>query len=70
MVIAIIVAFIMGMIVAIVGIQLFAMTISGMTYDELSEFGSLGLNASANRASTLTLCTDDGRSDIMLFEKR
>lgn len=70
MVIAIIVAFIMGMIVALVGNTLFAMKVSGMTYDELSEFGSLGLNASANRASTLTLCTDDGRSDIMFFEKR
>ena len=70
MVIAIIVAFIMGMIVALVGNTLFAMKVSGMTYDELSEFGSLGLNASANRASTLTLYTDDGRSSIMFFEKR
>ena len=70
MVIAIIVAFIMGMIVGVIGFVLYAMKISGMTYDELSEFGSLGLNASANRASTLTLCTDDGHSDIMLFEKR
>lgn len=70
MVIAIIVSFIMGMIVALVGNTLFAMKASGMTYDELLEFRSLGLDASANRVSTLTLCTDDGRSDIMFFEKR
>lgn len=70
MVIAIIVSFIMGMIVVLIGNTLFAMKASGMTYDELLEFGSLGLDASANRDSALTLCTDDGRSDIMFFEKR
>ena len=69
MIIACIISFVIGAIAGIVGRLLLAMKLSGMTFDELSEFGQMGITASRNRTSTLTLCADDGYTGIMIFEK-
>lgn len=70
MIIACIISFAIGVIVALIGWALISMKITGMTFDEMSEFGYMGITASQNRTSTVTLCTDDGYTDIMLFEEK
>lgn len=70
MIIACIISFVIGVAATVIGWALLAMKLTGMTFDELSEFGRIGWIASANRTSTLTLCTDDGYSDIMIFEEK
>ena len=69
LVIAIIVSFIAGVWVGWTGIKLYAVRVSGLSMDEIEEAGDMLYKASTNRTSTLTLCTENGDSDIMIFEK-
>ena len=69
LVIAIIVSFIAGVWVGWTGIKLYAVHVSGLSMDEIEEAGDMLYKASTNRTSTLTLCTENGDSDIMIFEK-
>ena len=69
LVIAIIVSFIAGVWVGWKGIRLYAAHVSGLSMDEIEEAGDMLYKASTNRTSTLTLCTEDGGSDVMIFEK-
>ena len=69
LVIAIIVSFIAGVWIGWIGIRLYVLHASGMSMDEIEEAGNMLSKASTNRTSTLTLCTEDGRSDVMIFEK-
>ena len=69
LVIAIIVSFIAGIWIGWTGIRLYVLHASGMSMDEIEEAGNMLYKASTNRTSTLTLCTEDGGSDVMIFEK-
>ena len=69
LVIAIIVSFIAGIWIGWTGIRLYVLHASGMSMDEIEEAGDMLYKASTNRTSTLTLCTENGDSDVMIFEK-
>ena len=69
LVIVIIVSFIAGVWIGWTGIRLYAAHVSGLSMDEFKEAGDMLYKASTNRTSTLTLCTEDGGSDVMIFEK-
>lgn len=69
LVIAIIVSFIVGVWVGWKGIRLYAAHVSGLSMDEIEEAGDMLCKAANNRTSTLTLCTENGDSDVMIFEK-
>ena len=68
LVIAIIVSFIAGVWIGWKGIRLYAAHVSGLSMDEIEEAGDMLYKASTNRTSTLTMCTEDGGSDVMIFE--
>ena len=59
LVIAFIVVFIVGAIVGIIGEVLFAMLISNMTLDEMSQCGSMMIRAGNNRESMIELTIDN-----------
>ena len=69
LVIAIVVSFIAGVWIGWKGIRLYAAHVIGLSMDEIEEAGDMLYKASTNRTSTLTLCTEDGGSDVMIFEK-
>lgn len=70
LVIAFIATFIMGAIAMFGFLEAFAKHFYNMTSDEMAEFAELGAKAGHNRTSTLTLCTDDGDTDVMLLEDK
>lgn len=69
LVIAIIVSFIAGASVGLIGLWALVKHFSGITSDEIVEAGAMLYKATMNRTSTLILCTEDGDSDVMIFEK-
>ena len=69
LVIAIVVSFIAGVWIGWKGIRLYAAHVIGLSMDAIEEAGDMLYKASTNRTSTLTLCTEDGGSDVMIFEK-
>lgn len=69
LVIAIIGGFIAGVIAGYYMLLAYVKHVANMTNDELCEAGTMMLKAGNNRVSTLTLCTEDGGTDVMIFEK-
>lgn len=69
LVIAIIGGFIAGVIAGYFMLMAYVKHVANMTYDELCEVGTMTIKAGNNRVSTLTLCTEDGGTDVMTFEK-
>jgi hypothetical protein len=66
--IGLIAGLVIGIIVGAVGTVVYAMIISGMSYDELCDCGDLLLDASQNRESTIVLYHDDDELGRVVLE--
>lgn len=68
--IGLIVGLVFGTIIGFIGTVVFAMKISGMSYDEMADCGSLMIDAGQNRESAIVLYHDDDELGRVVLEDK